>query len=46
MAPRDGRILVAVSGGPDSTALLLLLLRLSQGLNLTLHVAHYDHGLR
>ncbi len=46
MLPRDGRILVAVSGGPDSTALLLLLARLQQSLNLTLHVAHYDHGLR
>jgi tRNA(Ile)-lysidine synthase len=46
MRPRDGRILVAVSGGPDSTALLLLLVRLSQGLNLALHVAHFDHGLR
>ncbi len=46
MLPRDGRILVAVSGGPDSTALLILLVRLSQSLNLTLHVAHYDHGLR
>ena len=46
MLPRDGRIVVAVSGGPDSTALLVLLARLSQSLNLTLHVAHYDHGLR
>jgi tRNA(Ile)-lysidine synthase len=46
MLPRDGRILLAVSGGPDSTALLILMARLSQSLNLTLHVAHYDHGLR
>lgn len=46
MLPRDGRILVAVSGGPDSTALLLLLARLRLSLKLTLHVGHFDHGLR
>jgi tRNA(Ile)-lysidine synthase len=46
MPPRDGRILVAVSGGPDSTALLLVLARLRRSLGLSLHVAHYDHGLR
>ncbi len=39
-------IVVAVSGGPDSLALLLLLNRLSRPLGLTLHVAHLDHGLR
>lgn len=46
MVPRDGRILVAVSGGPDSTALLVLLARLTAGQRLYLHAAHYDHGLR
>jgi tRNA(Ile)-lysidine synthase len=46
MVPADGRILVAVSGGPDSTALLVLLARLRKSLKLSLHVAHYDHGLR
>ena len=39
-------IVVAVSGGPDSLALLLLLAQLKQVLALTLHVAHLDHGLR
>ena len=39
-------ILVAVSGGPDSLALLLLLARLREALGLTLHVAHLNHGLR
>jgi tRNA(Ile)-lysidine synthase len=40
------RVLVAVSGGPDSVALLHLLLRLRSPLGLDLGVAHYDHGLR
>ena len=39
-------ILVAVSGGPDSTALLLLLAHLAPQLRLTLSVAHFDHRLR
>jgi len=41
-----GRVLVAVSGGPDSVALLHLLVRLVPQLGLTLGVAHFDHGLR
>ncbi len=40
------RVLVAVSGGPDSTALLHLLVSLARSLPLELHVAHLDHGLR
>ncbi|MGB8991122.1 MAG: tRNA lysidine(34) synthetase TilS [Desulfobaccales bacterium] len=40
------RVLVAVSGGPDSVALLHLLTRLHPFLSLDLGVAHYDHGLR
>ena len=39
-------LVVAVSGGPDSLALLLLLAELKQPLGLSLHVAHLDHGLR
>ena len=39
-------IVVAVSGGADSLALLLLLAQLREALGLTLHVAHLDHGLR
>jgi tRNA(Ile)-lysidine synthase len=40
------RVLVAVSGGPDSVALLHLLHRLQPDLGLRLGVAHFDHGLR
>lgn len=40
------RVLVAVSGGPDSVALLHLLWRLKPELGLELGVAHFDHGLR
>ncbi|MBX3268912.1 MAG: tRNA lysidine(34) synthetase TilS [Sandaracinaceae bacterium] len=42
------RVLVAVSGGPDSAALLSALARLSRrgALPLTLHAASVDHGLR
>jgi len=42
------RALLAVSGGPDSTALLLVLAHLaaSGGLKLDLWLAHFDHGLR
>ena len=42
-----GRTLAAaVSGGPDSVALLRSLHRLSRSFDLTLHVAHLDHDFR
>jgi tRNA(Ile)-lysidine synthase len=40
------KVLVAVSGGPDSLALLLKLFRLKSKLDLNLHIVHLDHGLR
>jgi len=44
---QDGdRILVGVSGGPDSLALLLQLFNLRSRLGLALYIAHLDHGLR
>jgi tRNA(Ile)-lysidine synthase len=39
-------LLVAVSGGPDSLALLHVLWRLRSAGGPQLHVAHLDHGLR
>lgn len=43
----DGdRVLVAVSGGPDSVALLAALHKLRQRLGIELAVAHLNHGLR
>ena len=48
LEPDPGRspLVVAVSGGPDSLALLLLLNKLRETLGLTLHAAHLDHGIR
>ena len=43
---KGDKILVAVSGGPDSLALLLKLFSLKSKLGLNLHIAHLDHGLR
>ena len=39
-------IVIGVSGGADSTALLLLLDRLTSRLDLRLHAAYFDHRLR
>ena len=40
------KLLVAVSGGPDSVCMLHVLLKLKKELGIDLHVAHLDHQLR
>lgn len=40
------RVLIAVSGGIDSMALLDIMVRLAPTMKLELSVAHFDHGLR
>ena len=40
------KVLVAVSGGPDSVCLLHILFKLRQELDITLHIAHLNHQLR
>ena len=42
----EGPLLVAVSGGPDSMALLLALLALPQTERPSLRAVHFSHGLR
>lgn len=46
MLEEGQRVVVSVSGGPDSVALLLFLADLAPGMSLTLSVFHLDHMLR
>ena len=43
---RGARLVVGVSGGPDSTVLLAALVKLRDDFRLELRVVHVDHGLR
>ncbi|MFC2001176.1 tRNA lysidine(34) synthetase TilS [Chloroflexota bacterium] len=46
LIPRQQKLVVAVSGGPDSVCLLHILVNLQDKLGIRLHVAHLDHQLR
>lgn len=46
MLERGERLIAAVSGGPDSVALLKVLTLIAAEYNLSLVVAHLNHGLR
>ena len=45
-SPAGATLLVAVSGGADSTALLVALASVAREFQLHLHAAHLDHGMR
>ncbi len=46
MLTRGDKVVVGVSGGPDSVALIHILDRLKEEWGLSLLVAHFNHGLR
>jgi tRNA(Ile)-lysidine synthase len=46
LIPPSSRVLAAVSGGPDSMALLTILSELSHEMHFELAAAYYDHGIR
>jgi len=43
---KGAKLLLGLSGGPDSMALLYFLLEARQTLDFSLHLAHIDHGWR
>ena len=46
LVSKNQKLVVAVSGGPDSVCLLHILHKLREKLGIALHVAHLDHQLR
>ena len=46
LMPAGGVVVLGVSGGPDSLAMLHLLRRLADDYDVSLHVGHLNHGLR
>lgn len=43
---KNDKVIIGVSGGPDSVTLLYALNYLKKELNLTLHIVHIDHKIR
>ena len=46
LVSRQQKLVVAVSGGPDSVCLLHILVKLREKFDISLHVAHLNHQLR
>ncbi|MBS1232641.1 MAG: tRNA(Ile)-lysidine synthase, partial [Nitrospirae bacterium] len=46
MLTQGDRILIGLSGGPDSVCLLHVLTKLREKYDLRLHALYIDHGLR
>ncbi len=44
--PKKGTLLLAVSGGPDSTLMTLVMKKVSQQFGFDIHIVHIDHNLR
>jgi tRNA(Ile)-lysidine synthase len=43
---KDENIVIGVSGGPDSMALLYVLLEIKDEIGFNIHIAHINHGVR
>lgn len=43
---KDENIVIGVSGGPDSMALLYVLLEIKDEIDFNIHIAHINHGVR
>ncbi|MFP4456121.1 MAG: tRNA lysidine(34) synthetase TilS [Clostridia bacterium] len=44
--PKEGTLILAISGGPDSTLMMILMKEVSEIVGFDLHVVHIDHCLR
>lgn len=44
--PKNSKLLLAISGGPDSVYLLYQLLKIKKKKNIDLHLAHLNHNIR